>query len=126
MSATDANAVVQVGLSSDIQPICNMMVKLALVELSRGKESGISSLEKEFVYDYYMWANRRERHYANWAAMPGAGNQPTIMRWYGAKIDRNPSCALCSDREMNLDLGEEVEAKLEGQMDLTDVDFELN
>ena len=66
------------------------------------------------------------RHYANWAAMPGAGNQPTIMRWYGAKIDRNPSCALCSDREMNLDLGEEVEAKLEGQMDLTDVDFELN
>lgn len=126
MSATDANAVVQVGLSSDIQPICNMMVKLALVELSRGKESGISSLEKEFVYDYYMWANRRERHYANWAAMPGAGNQPTIMRWYGAKIDRNPSCALCSDREMYLDLGEEVEAKLEGQMDLTDVDFELN
>ena len=62
MSSEDAAAVVQVGLSSDIQPICNMMVKLALVKLSRCSESGISSLEDELVYDYYMWANRRERH----------------------------------------------------------------
>lgn len=126
MSAADADAVVQVGLSSDIQPICNMMVKLALVELARGEESGISSLEDELVYDYYMWANRRERHYANWAAMPGAGNLPTIMRWYGAKIDRNPNCALCSEKVELLDLGEDIEAKLEGQMELTDIDFELN
>lgn len=126
MSSEDADAVVQVGLSSDIQPICNMMVKLALVELSRGSESGISSLEDELVYDYYMWANRRERHYANWAALPGAGNMPTIMRWYGARIDRNPSCAVCSPAMSVLDLGEDIEAKLEGQIELTDIDFELN
>lgn len=126
MSSEDADAVVQVGLSSDIQPICNMMVKLALVELSRGSESGISSLEDELVYDYYMWANRRERHYANWAALPGPGNMPTIMRWYGARIDRNPSCAVCSSEMSVLDLGEDIEAKLEGQIELTDIDFELN
>lgn len=126
MSSEDADAVVQVGLSSDIQPICNMMVKLALVELSSGSESGISSLEDELVYDYYMWANRRERHYANWAALPGAGNMPTIMRWYGARIDKNPSCAVCSPAMSVLDLGEDIEAKLEGQIELTDIDFELN
>lgn len=57
---------VQVGLSSDILPICNLMVKLVLVELSKGKDSGISSLEDELTYDYYIWANRRDRHYANW------------------------------------------------------------
>ena len=93
MSSEDADAVVQVGLSSDIQPICNMMVKLALVELSRGSESGISSLEDELVYDYYMWANRRERHYANWAALPGAQRcskvkQLSVARLFAETIRR--------------------------------------
>ena len=96
MSAADAQAVVQVGLSTDIQPICNLMVKLALVELSRGAASGISSLEDELVYDYYMWANRRENKYLNWHAMPGAGPMPTILRWYGARIDRNDHCVACA------------------------------
>ena len=95
MSAQDADAVVQVGLSSDIEPICNMMVKLTLVELSRGIDTGISSLENELVYNYYMWANRRERRHANWAPMPSAGAMPTIMRWYGAHIKRDEDCALC-------------------------------
>lgn len=66
VSQEDAEAMVQVGLSSDILPICNLMVKLVLVELSKGKDSGISSLEDELTYDYYIWANRRDRHYANW------------------------------------------------------------
>lgn len=102
MSASDADAVVQVGLSSDIEPICNMMVKLTLMELSRGIDTGISSLENELVYNYYMWANRRERRHANWSALPNAGGKPTIMRWYGAHIAQNPSCPLCSE-DMQLD-----------------------
>ena len=97
VSPEDADAMVQVGLSSDIEPICNMMVKLSLVELSRGEESGISSLEDEFVYDYYMWANRRERHFANWKALPNAGGYPTILRWYGARIEKEADCPICSD-----------------------------
>lgn len=124
MSAEDADAVVQVGLSSDIQPICNMMVKLALVELSKGKSSGISSLEGEFVYDYYMWANRRERHYANWAAMPGAGNKPTIMRWYGAHIAKNPNCPICSKEIEELDTGKEYEKMLKPVEGLENVDLD--
>ena len=43
-----------------------MMVKLALVELSRGTESGISSLEDEFQANYYinsfksLWSETRK------------------------------------------------------------------
>ena len=103
VSDEDADAMVQVGLSADIEPICNMMVKLALVELSRGTQSGISCLEDELVYDYYMWANRRERRHKNWAAMPGAGGKPTIMRWYGAHVNKNETCSICSTHEVTLD-----------------------
>lgn len=96
-SAEDVEAMVQVGLSADIEPICNMIVKLALVELSRGKVSGITSLEDELVYNYYLWANRRDRKFANWHVMPGAGPMPTIMRWYGANISRREHCVVCSE-----------------------------
>ena len=97
VSADDADAIVQVGLSSDIMPICNMIVKLALVELSKGRESGISMLEDELVYNYYMWANRREGRHKNWAPFNEAGSKPTILRWYGAHIAKNEHCAICAD-----------------------------
>lgn len=118
VSPEDADAMVQVGLSSDIEPICNMMVKLALVELSRGRESGISSLEDELVFDYYMWANRRERHYANWRPLPGAGGYPTILRWYGAHIEKDSSCPICSEKLTLSDDGTEVEGLDNIEIDL--------
>lgn len=113
--ADNPEAMVQVGLSSDIEPICNMMVKLTLVELSRGKPSGIQSLEDEFVYDYYIWVNRRDNKYSNWHAMPKAGAMPTIMRWYGAHIQKLDNCALCSTSsdEIGLDEGEDDEILLQ-------------
>ena len=114
VSEEDANAVVQVGLSADIAPICNMMVKLALVELSRGAESGISALEEELVYDYYMWANRRENRFENWNPMPGAGPKPTILRWYGCHIQKVEGCAQCGKSGViQLDEGAELEEMLE-------------
>ena len=123
VSSEDANAMVQVGLSADIEPICNLMVKLTLVELSKGAESGISCLESELVYDYYMWANRRERRHANWAPLPNAANRPSILRWYGARIPRNESCPLCSNAEIQLDEGEEFEQMLDNN-DLSDIDID--
>lgn len=102
-SPEDAAAVVQVGLSSDIAPITNLMVKLALVQLSRGTSGGIAALETELTYDYWMWANRRERRFKNWAAFPQAGAYPTILRWYGAKIGRDEGCPLCGEGEMVLE-----------------------
>lgn len=99
MSAEDAEAFVQVGLGSDIEPINNMMVKLALVELSRGTNSGISSLEDEFKANYYIWANRRERQYANWGCFHNTDGMPTIMKWYGINISKDNNCTLCGHKK---------------------------
>ena len=93
-----SEAVVQVGLSADIIPICNMMVKLGLVELSRGmKSSGLSELEHELSYDYYFWANRRETHYHRFAAFNEPRHMPKILKWYGGKMTKNSGCHYCGD-----------------------------
>ena len=96
VSDEDADAQVSVGLSSDIEPICNLMVKLTLVELSRGASDGLAKLDSELEFDYYLWANRRERHFGNWHSFH-TGLQPTILRWYGARIPRNEHCPICGD-----------------------------
>ena len=96
VSEDDAEAFVQVGLGADIEPINNMMVKLALVELSKGTNSGISSLEEEFKYNYYFWVNRRERQYVNWGSFTNTDCMPTIMKWYGMNIDRESDCNVCN------------------------------
>lgn len=90
-------ATIQVGLSSDILPISNMIVKLALLELSRGKESGIKSLEEDLIADFYIWGNRREYSYESWSKMEYGSKTPSILRWYGAKWERDLSCAVCGE-----------------------------
>ena len=123
VSPEDAAAVVQVGLSADIAPICNLMEKLALVELSRGTSSPLAELDAELPHDYYMWANRRERHYGNWAPFPAAGQRPTILRWYGARIERDPACAYCAATPdtAGLDTGGDLEARLGDMGDVSDI-----
>jgi tricorn protease-like protein len=91
-------ATIQVGLSSDILPIANMAVKLALVELSRGKPSGITSLEDDLIADFYIWANRRELVYASWPKMEYGTRTPSILRWYGVECERNKSCSACGEQ----------------------------
>ena len=102
--SSKTTAVVQVGLSSDIAPICNMMVKLGLVELSRGvANAGLSGLAHELRYDYYFWANRREEQFANFAAFDALGHMPRILRWYGANMTRNPGCSYCGTKGQTYD-----------------------
>ena len=125
MNADDVEAVVQVGLSADIEPICNLMVKLTLVELSKGLQSGISSLENDFVFNYYIWANRRERHYARWPEFPKSANRPTIMRWYGAMINKNEGCPICSPENVVLDEGESLYGDNPTVPDMTDVSLDI-
>ncbi len=96
-SEKELQAVIQVGLASDIAPISNFMVKLALVELSRGVDSGIKSLEEDFISDFYIWANRRENIYESWSKLEYNFNKPSILRWYGAKVARDPMCMVCGD-----------------------------
>lgn len=98
-SEEDANAMVQVGLSTDITPINTMLVKLAIQELSRGTECLIATLDQELNYDFYMWANRRELHFANWAPFnnnPGR-KKPTILQWYGVKFPKSYDCHECKN-----------------------------
>ena len=106
VSEADAEAFVQVGLSSDIEPITNMMVKLALMELSRGTDSGINSLEEELKQNYFMWANRRERQYQMWGSFTNKDRLPTIMKWYGVDIAKEDDCSLCGKARLLTDTAE--------------------
>ena len=97
-SDEDAQAMVQVGLSTDIAPINTMVTKLAIMELSKNTECVIASIENELTYDFYMWANRRESYFANWAPFnsnPGR-KLPTILQWYGVKFEKNCHCMECT------------------------------
>ncbi|HXH20025.1 MAG TPA: ThiF family adenylyltransferase [Chitinophagales bacterium] len=96
-SEKELHKVIQVGLASDIAPISNFMVKLALVELSRGLDTGIKSLEDDLVADFYIWANRRENVYEHWHKLEFNYNKPSILRWYGARVQRDPNCLVCGD-----------------------------
>lgn len=88
VSEEERDAVVQPGLSIDILPICNQVLKLAIAELS-----GTSD---ELSYPFYIWANRREKFYANWSAFDEQDKRPTILRWYGVRIPKDPGCMICS------------------------------
>ncbi len=98
-SEEDAEAMVQVGLSTDIAPINTMVAKLAISELSKDTDCVIASVKEELTYDFYMWANRRESYFANWAPF---NNNPrrkgsTILQWYGVKFEKNMYCGECTD-----------------------------
>lgn len=111
VSPEEADAMVQVGLSSDVEPINNLMVKLSLVEMSRGMESGISCLEEDLSFDFYIWANRRERRYANWSPMSNnPKNGPTIMRWYGVRIQKRENCTICGNNKLIIENNGRIQA----------------
>lgn len=96
VSEEDEMNVVQVGLSSDIAPICNMVVKLALIELSKGLNSGITSLEEDLTADYYFWVNRRENKYKQLPKMEYFANKISVLRWYGVRTKKNHECLVCN------------------------------
>lgn len=95
VSPGDLEATVQPGLSADIAPISNMIVRLALVELSRGSGAGIASLQDDLEADFYIWANRRELSYAGWNPMGFGFRDVSILRWYGARFERKHDCPVC-------------------------------
>ena len=94
----EVQATIQVGLSSDIAPIANMMVKLALVELCRGKDTPLASLENDLEGSFYMWANRREEQYAVYVEDSFyRSDEPRILSWYSMCSDRRSNCKICQD-----------------------------
>lgn len=121
-SADDVNTMVQVGLSVDIEPICNLMLKLALLELSKGLNSGISSLNDDLIYDAYIWANRRDHNFANWHPFYKSGAKQTILKWYGITIPKDEHCAICSE---NLQLDTGISGNRNAYKQFDNVDFGL-
>ena len=93
----DRTTAVQIGLSSDILPICNLIVKLTLVELSKGLNSGLASLEEDLIADYYFWVNRREKKYKDLPKMEFKANQLSILRWYGVRVNKDTNCLTCNN-----------------------------
>jgi hypothetical protein len=106
----DLAATVQVGLASDIAPVANMMVKLALVELCRDAPgaAGLAGLDEDLTADFYVWANRREAVYRTWSAMGATFTTPSILRWYGASHPRLPGCVVCGPGVARAPAGESV------------------
>jgi len=92
-------AMVQPGLATDIAPISNMMARLALLELSRGTSVDDASLHEDLCADLFIWANRRERTYAEWPAMAYGSAGLAVLRWYGVRAARNQACPVCGASE---------------------------
>ena len=74
-----------------------MIVKLALLEISRGLPSGLDGLDEDLVADFYIWANRRDESYVEWPPMEYYFNRNSILRWYGAEVERDATCLVCGD-----------------------------
>lgn len=122
-SQADVNAMVQVGLSVEIEPICNLMLKLALLELSKGQNSGLTSLEDDLKYDAYIWANRRDNNFKNWHPFYKSGSKQTILKWYGITIPKDEHCPICSN-DLELDLGDEYDILPHGDYSGIDINIE--
>ncbi len=95
MTNEQVKATIQVGLSADIAPITQMIVKLALVELSDSADPVFQNLQEDLTADYYIWANRRELIYEEWQSMGANFNRPSILRWYGVNVPRSLECLSC-------------------------------
>ncbi|MCS6988838.1 MAG: ThiF family adenylyltransferase [Chloroherpetonaceae bacterium] len=110
----EREARIQVGLSSDILPICNMMVKLALLELTALDDDSpaMRELRSELTYNYYFWANRREKIFRAFEPFNDAKGLPTILKWHGALIEKNKQCWACGSPELML---EELKKGINGQ-----------
>lgn len=98
-SPEDAGVMVQIGLPSDIDPLVNMVVKLALVELTRGMEgTGIETFSEEVsAYNFFLWINHRDRKYKEIPSFAKPGSGPRILRWYGCTIPAREDCCICQE-----------------------------
>lgn len=86
----------QMGLSSDIVPIANMLAKVTRLELCRGENTAFTSLEEDLDGSFYIWANRRESEFS-WHSEDSfhRSNEPAVLRWYQLQSRRRPDCMIC-------------------------------
>jgi molybdopterin/thiamine biosynthesis adenylyltransferase len=99
LAYSDRPVVIEPGLSNDIAPISQMVVKLALQHLIQGHPSTLRSLDEDLVAAWYIWLNRREAEtdYEQLDPLRFDIDGLHVMRWYGVHIDRDPACPCCGD-----------------------------
>lgn len=101
---SDMPVAIEPGLSIDVAPIANMVSKLALMELLKGKESTLHMLDRDFTAPWYFWVNRPEPNteYATIEPLSDSADGLTILRWYGVHLEKDLACPTCGDFEAAL------------------------
>ena len=101
---SDMPVAVEPGLSIDVTPIANMVSKLVIMELIKGKESTLHMLDRDFIAPWYFWINRPEPNteYATIEPLSESADGMTILRWYGVDLEKDPACPTCGDFEGEL------------------------
>ncbi|MDM8008453.1 MAG: ThiF family adenylyltransferase [Phycisphaerae bacterium] len=96
---SDGPVPIEPGLSNDIAPISQMVVKLSLQHLLRGHPTTLRSLDEDLVAPWYLWLNRREAQtcYEQLEPLGFGTNGMCILRWYGIAMQRNPACPVCGN-----------------------------
>jgi len=101
LAYTDRPVAIEPGLSNDIAPISQMVVKLVIQELLKGSSSTLSSLDEDLVAPWYLWLNRREADspYADLEPLEFNIDGMHVLRWYGIAVEPHPACPVCGDFE---------------------------
>ena len=99
LAYSDRPVAAEPGLSNDIAPISQMVVKLAIQQLIMGRDTTLRSLDEDLVATWLIWLNRREGQYQNLEPLEYNVNDMHIMRWYGIGLPRNPTCPVCGDTD---------------------------
>jgi len=99
LAYSDRPVAIEPGLSNDILPISQMVVKLAIQQLLTGYDTTLRSVDEDLVAPWYIWLNRREisTPYEKLGPLEFNIDGMHIMRWYGIDLPRNPSCPCCGD-----------------------------
>lgn len=99
LAYSDRPVEIEPGLSSDIAPISQMVVKLAIQHLLKGAPTTLRTLDEDLVAPWYLWLNRREREteYEHLEPLEFNVDGMHVLRWYGIDLPRDPTCACCGD-----------------------------
>jgi molybdopterin/thiamine biosynthesis adenylyltransferase len=95
----DRPAVIEPGLSVDIDPLCQLAAKLALQQLMQDRETTLSSLDDDLKMHWYIWLNRREQGtpFESFDPLVNTVDGMRILRWYGVELAPDPECPTCGN-----------------------------
>ena len=103
LAYTDRPVPIEPGLSTDIAPISQMVAKLAIQYLLKGRQTTLRTLDEDLVAPWFMWLNRREvgTDFENLKPLAYNVDGLHVLRWYGIKIPRDPHCPVCGQLEID-------------------------